>query len=158
MVLDNVKGVVEAVGIKFNGSLLIGGAWYNLKKGTTLPDNLKGKEVVLKLESWEFKGKSGVNVSNIEVVTHSKTTPELKSKNLIQEFFGEEGNELKQKVSGPQATNWAAKDRSQLVGGRSHDAAELAKVSIQTGTPMKQVLAAYAEALEGILKLAEEVK
>lgn len=150
MVLDNVKGVVEAVGIKFNGSLLIGGAWYNLKKGTTLPDNLKGKEVVLKLESWEFKGKSGVNVSNIEVVTQSK--------NLIQEFFGEEGNELKQKVSGPQATNWAAKDRSQLVGGRSHDAAELAKVSIQTGTPMKQVLAAYAEALEGILKLAEEVK
>lgn len=54
--------------------------------------------------------------------------------------------------------DWSAKDRSQLVGGRSHDAVELVNVSLVTGTSLEDVLKLYQEALEGVLKVAEEVK
>jgi hypothetical protein len=54
--------------------------------------------------------------------------------------------------------DWDKKDRSQLVGGRSHDAVELVAASLQSCTPMPKVLELYKEALEGILKLAEEIK
>lgn len=55
-------------------------------------------------------------------------------------------------------TDWAAKDRSQLVGGRSHDAVELVKVSLANATPMNKVLEIYKEALLGVLKIADDVK
>lgn len=55
-------------------------------------------------------------------------------------------------------TDWAAKDRSQLVGGRSHDAASLVDTALVTGTPLQQVLDMYKLALQGVLKMAEEVK
>ena len=58
----------------------------------------------------------------------------------------------------PVATDWVAKDRSQLVGGRSHDAVELVNVSLTTQTAMKDVLELYKEALQGVLKIADEVK
>jgi hypothetical protein len=57
-----------------------------------------------------------------------------------------------------QVTDWAAKDRSQLVGGRSHDAAELVNTALVTGTPLEEVLKLYKEALQAILKMSEEVK
>ena len=55
-------------------------------------------------------------------------------------------------------TDWAAKDRSQLVEGRSHDAAKLVDTALVTGTPLAKVLEMYKEALEGVLKVANEVK
>lgn len=55
-------------------------------------------------------------------------------------------------------TDWAAKDRSQLVGGRSHDAVVLVQTSLSTCTEMSVVLELYKEALQGILKVADEVK
>jgi hypothetical protein len=54
--------------------------------------------------------------------------------------------------------DWAAKDRSQLVGGRSHDAVELVAASLSSCTPMPKVLELYKEALLGILKLSDEIK
>lgn len=60
--------------------------------------------------------------------------------------------------STPEKVDWAAKDRSQLVGGRSHDAAELVKVSLTTAVPLPKVLALYKEALQGVLAIANEVK
>lgn len=56
------------------------------------------------------------------------------------------------------ATDWAAKDRSQLVGGRSHDAAQLVQIALSSCTELSEVLRLYKEALQGILKIADEVK
>lgn len=62
------------------------------------------------------------------------------------------------KTAESKQTDWPAKDRSQLVGGRSHDAVELVNTSLVTATPLPEVLKLYREALEGVLKVAEEVK
>jgi hypothetical protein len=53
---------------------------------------------------------------------------------------------------------WAQKDRNQMIGGRSHDAAELVKASVNSGRPMNEILALYQEALEGIIRIADTVK
>lgn len=53
---------------------------------------------------------------------------------------------------------WDKKDRSQLVGGRSHDSVELVKASLANATPMPKVLELYKEALIGILKISDEIK
>ncbi len=61
----------------------------------------------------------------------------------------------------PNAANpWEAKNRSQLIGGRSHDAVELVKAWAQgrTSLTMVDLLEKYKLALEGILKIADEVK
>lgn len=77
-IVEEVKGTVEAVGTKFNGSAMVNGSWYNLKKGVKMPENVKGKEVVLTLEPWEFQGKSGKNVSAINVLEAAKKSEEPK--------------------------------------------------------------------------------
>lgn len=86
-------------------------------------------------------------------------------KKYINEVLGN-GAAAKPAVKAPKAeapkavvpTDWAAKDRSQLVGGRSHDAAALVNASLVTGTPLADVVKLYREALELVLKMAEEVK
>lgn len=70
-----LEGVVEGIGKKFNGSLLINGAWHNLKKGTVMPSISKGDIVELELAEWEFKGKTGVNV--VKVTVQGKTKVEI---------------------------------------------------------------------------------
>lgn len=56
------------------------------------------------------------------------------------------------------AVDWLKKDRSQLVGGRSHDAVVLVQASVSSCTPMPKLLELYKEAMQGILKLAEELQ
>lgn len=58
----------------------------------------------------------------------------------------------------PQVTDWNAKDRSQLVGGRSHDAVSLVNTALVTGTPLAAVVKLYREALEAVLAISAEVK
>lgn len=62
-----VKGVVQGVGTKYNGSVLVNDVWYNFKKGL-VNGSTKGDMVVLTLEAWEFKGKTGHNIKKIEVL------------------------------------------------------------------------------------------
>jgi hypothetical protein len=64
---------------------------------------------------------------------------------------------IKDEVYQPK-TDWAAKDRSQLVGGRSHDAVSLVNTALVTGTPLEKVLQMYKEALDVVLAIAGEVK
>lgn len=57
--------------------------------------------------------------------------------------------------------DWAAKDRSQLIGGLSHDAAELTAAALTVwGTLQSEavVLRTYKSFLEGMLKIREELK
>jgi hypothetical protein len=55
---------------------------------------------------------------------------------------------------------WSAKDRSQLIGGLSHDAATLAAALLPMSpdnTP-EDVLVTYKQLLEGMLKIRDEVR
>lgn len=55
--------------------------------------------------------------------------------------------------------DWSAKDRSQLIGGLSHDAATLAAVVININSlDAESALSIYKVFLEGMLKIREEVK
>lgn len=56
--------------------------------------------------------------------------------------------------------DWSAKDRSQLIGGLSHDAAAIAAAIYpsQMLQTTQDALNVYKELLEGMLKIREEVK
>ncbi len=54
---------------------------------------------------------------------------------------------------------WSAKDRSQLIGGLSHDSAAIASVLVNVNSlDAKGALAVYKELLEGMLLIREQVK
>lgn len=56
--------------------------------------------------------------------------------------------------------DWSAKDRNMMIGGRSHDAAVIVAALIQTTAvgDSDVVLKTYQYILQGMLKIAEEVK
>lgn len=56
--------------------------------------------------------------------------------------------------------DWQAKDRSQLIGGLSHDAATMASsiLNVQPAESVSDALKVYKELLEGMLKIREEVR
>ena len=55
---------------------------------------------------------------------------------------------------------WSAKDRSQLIGGLSHDAATIvaAAMTLQPFNSTDEVLLFYKRVLEGLLRIRDEVK
>lgn len=55
---------------------------------------------------------------------------------------------------------WSAKDRSQLIGGLSHDAAALVASALAVGVDVdvEKVLSAYKSVLVGLIKIRDEVK
>lgn len=55
-------------------------------------------------------------------------------------------------------SEWQAKDRSQLIGGLSHDAAELAAAAVAYNVPISSVVDQYKLALGLLIKIREEVK
>lgn len=68
---------------------------------------------------------------------------------------------FQKKEEGASATmsksEWQAKDRSQLIGGLSHDAAAITAAIVAVDTTVTP-LAVYRSLLEGMLKIREEVK
>lgn len=76
-------------------------------------------------------------------------------KTQTAQHFKQKAKEGKSDV--PQSV-WDKKDRSKLVGGRSHDAVELVKAALMTQTPIDDVLKIYKDTLSKILKIADEVK
>ena len=58
-----ISGIVEGVGEKYNGSLKVNGSWVSLKKGTEHRAKV-GDHVLLELEPWEYKGKTGEQALN----------------------------------------------------------------------------------------------
>lgn len=59
---------------------------------------------------------------------------------------------------GKTQTDWVAKDRSQLIGGLSHDAAELAAAAVAYNVPISSVVDQYKLALVALIKIREEVR
>jgi hypothetical protein len=61
----------------------------------------------------------------------------------------------------PQVTDWAAKDRSQLIGGLSHDAATLTAAFASMFSDVadtESALKLYQDFLVGMLKIRDQVK
>lgn len=139
---SKITGVVEAIGTKFNGSVKVNGAWLNFGKGKN-PGNMEiGRAYVLTLKDWEFNGKSGQNIDAIEPASGA-SVPEAKQPT---------------KTAPPAKVDqsvWDKKDRSMMLGGIRHDAAELTNAALVTGTPVAKVLETYKELYDGILLLAD---
>ena len=54
--------------------------------------------------------------------------------------------------------DWNAKDRSMMLGGISHDAAQLAAASVTANVSIHDVVQAYCVAMTQLIKFREEVK
>lgn len=136
--------------------------WYNPAKKEALKDFVVGG--VYDITLGDVKGKNGKVYKSIvaykELSTEEANAETPKAEKPVTKGVADKKTEYKPKRTGEtsEKVDWAAKDRSQLVGGRSHDAAVLTEVAITTATPLEDVLKLYKEALEGILKIATEVK
>lgn len=105
-------------------------------------------------------GKKYVNelkgISKTEVVT-PKSEPKLPAKAVEPKakppFKAKEDTAMTK-------SEWQAKDRSQLIGGLSHDAATMAAsiLNVQPAENVEDALKVYKELLEGMLKIRDEVK
>ena len=132
------------------GSLLVGKA-YDVTIGPAKGDDGKVRNQIVAAAIVNVDG----NVATLEKPTNVKeTSPKVEAP--VKKAFVPRKAES-DKAPAP-AVDWAAKDRSQLVGGRSHDAVELVAASLSSCTPMSKVLELYKEALVGILKLSDEIK
>lgn len=112
-------------------------------------------------------GKRYVNEikSPLHIMPVAKTEPKLSVKELTGgvhsplPYFSKKFTPSKAKEDTTMTKDeWKQKDRSQLLGGLSHDAAELAAVSINVGIPIKEVLEVYREALNGLIEIRNTVK
>jgi hypothetical protein len=138
--------------------------WYNPANKKMLEDAKRGQayDIVI-ADVKEADGKTRKRITEMTLVNLDKPV-EVKSHEAAPKQ-DEIARPVTKKAFVPrkvepvkEAVDWAAKDRSQLVGGRSHDAVELVAASLQSCTPMPKVLELYREALVGILKLSDEIK
>jgi hypothetical protein len=149
--------------------------WLNPKDAGMLKDFAVGHSYNVALE--ESTGKNGKAYLNIvSIVGDRGPSADVPAPEIVAPVFAKTpvaapvaakapykapfkkayGNSFK-KNDAP-ATDWAAKDRSQLVGGLCHDAAALAAAVISTGTSIESALATYEQLLAGVIKLREGVK
>jgi hypothetical protein len=66
--------------------------------------------------------------------------------------------EIPSKDSQVFVNDWDSKNRAQLIGGRSHDAAQLVHAAITGGLPIETALEMYKQALIEVLKLSDEIR
>lgn len=125
--------------------------WFNYAKGSGVnKDMFKiGQEYTVEI----VKNGNYSNIQSVEGVKAVPTAEAPKASFVKKPFFKKKDDSDKMTKE-----DWAAKDRSQMVGGRSHDAVELVKAAVNSGKDIEEVLSLYREALTGLLKLADEVK
>lgn len=135
--------------------------WYNFVNKDDIKKMEVGKAYVVTLEDVKCAdGKTRKQVTKFKSVAKTEAKEVKNERREATDTAVTERNPVKESTAAREnkATDWAAKDRSQLVGGRSHDAVELVKASLVNATPMPKVLELYKEALNGVLKLADEIK
>ncbi len=131
--------------------------WFNPKEKDMLSEFNVGQSYNVELS--ESQGKDGKTYVNITKVVGARgpvadapvTVPVVVAKPAFKKQWGA-------KKADVPITDWAAKDRSQLVGGLCHDAAALAAAVISTGTTVEAALEKYKALLDGVLRLREGVK
>ncbi len=95
---------------------------------------------------------TGVTAAIVKAVSAPKTDAE-RAKVFTPKFQKKESVADSEKMS---KADWSAKDRSQLIGGLSHDAAAIV-ANMGLGT-VEEALVEYKAALEGMLKIRDEIK
>lgn len=124
--------------------------WLNFEKGSGLsPASLDlNKEYTVDIvQNGKYR--------NIKAVEGLSSTPAEPKKTFTKKPFVPFA---KKADTGMTKEDWAAKDRSQMIGGRSHDAVELVKACVNSGKEMTEILTLYREALDGLIVIADEVK
>lgn len=150
---------IETIVVEKNGKYgpMVGGVYYSFSKF------YKGNKVFPEGSSLDVdvytsdSGKKYINSVVGEPVAEAKPVAK-KAPNVEAQSISGIASGLVNSKTAVQTTDWAAKDRSQLVGGRSHDAAALVNTALVTGTDLDEVLKLYKKALEEVLTMAGEVK
>lgn len=145
--------VAESVKGKYGPQLKdVAGAYYSFSKfykgPTDFPVGTSLKADVYVTE------KGGKYLNTAEVLGQEDAVPiEKKSISKPPAVKAAKASEVMTKAE------WSAKDRSQLIGGLSHDAAALGAVLVNVNSlDSKGALAVYKELLEGMIKIREQVK
>ena len=128
---------------KFNsGGICVDGKWLNTAKKLDINSFESGKTYEVVIET---------NDKGYKTVTKN-ITAELNASEPIPAT-------LKQAVATPQKANvdWAAKDRSMLIGGMMHDAATLCAPNAQ-GLTVKQIAEMMREMMLELVLLRDEIK
>lgn len=117
-----------------------------------------GKEYLNKVLRPIAEDVMGAFVSTPETRKEDKTQPGVdtsRAKHFVPKFIKKETVSDSEKMT---KADWNQKDRNMMIGGRSHDAAVLVAAALTVGVSVADALKQYREALEGLLKIAEEVK
>lgn len=137
--------------------------WFNPLKSEMLKEFEVGKAYSVELEdTTAANGKTYTNIVSITgretptaVAAAGVTTAEVKTPYVKKDYSKFKPREVKATLS---KEEWAAKDRSQLVGGLSHDAATLVAAAVTSGVPVEQVIEKFKVVLAGLIKARDEVK
>ena len=144
----------------------INGEYYSFSK--KIQESDKGKLVpggTFDLDIWTAE--SGKKYINSVVGTVSTGTPKVvvAMRKEIDALSKANAESFKKSVTPKAASSetmtkaeWSAKDRSQLIGGLSHDAATLVAASVTANVPLEDVLAQFGTALKALLEVRESVK
>jgi len=139
----------------------INGEYYSFSK--KIQESDKGKLVpggTFDLDIWTAEsGKKYINavvssaVAVAEKPVAKATSPEVKA--FVAKVKAQASEAKSETMT---KAEWSAKDRSQLIGGLSHDAATLVAASVTANVPLEQVLEQFGTALTALLKVRETVK
>lgn len=147
VVAENIQGKYGAQVKDTNGDYFSFGKFY---KGPTA----FGVGDVLKIELYKTeKGNKYINkVLSADVATASTTPKAEPSTEKKAPAFKAKADTSMSK------DEWKAKDRSQLVGGLCHDAAQLTLTALTVGEKPEVVLKTYEEILNGLIELRDGMK
>lgn len=139
--MNQISGIVEQVGTKFNGSVKVQGKFYNFKKGVSYGDLRPGDNVTLELSPWEFKGKTGESIASFSVKgrgnlpTPSAIAPVLPGvKEVVeaQKHFNGGGRDFDKEARGKtRCSLFAAAVQSPALAALSSDTDALIKSAIE---------------------------
>lgn len=133
MTTENVTTIVVEMAGKYGPK--VDGTYLGTKRPLKATDFVTGGKYDILTESWNSNGKSGLNITKI-----------------VKDYGNSNGASLKP------AVDWAAKDRSQLIGGVYHDAGDVVRLSLEFDKPIKDILVLHKEATLGLLENRKEVK
>jgi len=125
------------------GSIRCDGEWYTVNKPVAIETFVVGETYKVMVESRDYKGKTYYNVTKKLSATDEAPTPAPAPTTP---------------APARKAVDWDAKDRSQLIGGLSHDAPELVKVIIETGKPLQEVLDIYHMVMDKLIEMRKDFK
>jgi len=154
------KITVEVVG-KFG--VKVGDVWYGLGKELSLDMFSKGQSYDVGVATAQSGKKyirevMGAKAPTAVLGAVVAAAPVQAAKAPYKPFNKFAGGAKKDSGAAMSKEEWQAKDRSQLIGGLSHDAVVLVQAHVQSMKPISELLGLYREALEGTLAIRSDLK